>query len=66
MTFLGTSQGQASAHRAQTSIALLRVKDVIIFDAGRQEGVTAWNINKTVFILHAFARKKSAIEEYCL
>ena len=38
MTFLGTSQGQASAHRAQTSIALLRAKDVIIFDAGQQEG----------------------------
>ena len=37
MTFLGTSQSQATAHRAQTSMALMRAKDVIIFDAGLEE-----------------------------
>ena len=39
MTFLGTSQSQATAHRAQTSMAMMRAKDVIIFDAGLDKAI---------------------------
>ncbi|GAX80820.1 hypothetical protein CEUSTIGMA_g8255.t1 [Chlamydomonas eustigma] len=34
LTILGTSMFQASKHRAQPSVVLMRAKDVIIFDAG--------------------------------